>query len=149
MSTMTSYKYVTYYMAHNGRSTIYPQIQAKVEELWADEPRKYRKALSLALYHSGRCCHRQGYFRWYMKDLKGNSVEGQTTEETRALLDQDCRKLVTYYEPTTVTCWYEVIRNQRTQDKAYEWGAIIHKKRAAVRAVNAAKVKAFKASEEY
>lgn len=130
MSTMTAYKYVTYYMAHNGRSIIYPQIQAKVDELYAHRNSRYRKALSLALYHSGRCCHRQGYFRWYMKDLKGNSVEGQTAEQTRALLDQDCRDLVGYYKESTVTCWYGPIANR---DKAYEWGAAIHKKRAAVR----------------
>jgi hypothetical protein len=141
MSKMTSHKYITYYMAHNGRSTNYPKIQAKVDELYAHMDERQRKAIALALYHSGRCCHLQGYFRHYMKDIAPNSIEGQSAAETRALLDEDCMRLVRLYDPTTVTCWYGPISNHKG---AYSVGQQCHQARAARRSVNEAKAKATK-----
>ena len=131
MSTMTPNKYITYYMAHNGRSKVYPLIQAKVDELYVHMDEQQRKAIGLALYHSARCCHQQGYFRHYMVDIRPNSVEGQTHAETRAKLDESCRNLVRLYDPTTVTCWYGPLSNHVG---SYSVGHAHHKKKAATRA---------------
>jgi hypothetical protein len=139
---MTAHKYITYYMAHNGRSTMYPKIVRKVNELYAHMDEQQRSAIALALYHSGRCCHVQGYFRHYMVDIAPNSVEGQSAAETRALLDEDCMRLVRLYDPTTVTCWYGPMSNH---EGAYSVGRQCHQSKAARRATNERKVRATKA----
>lgn len=128
MSKMTQYKYVTYHMAHSGNSKLYPKLLARVQDLYPQDRPRYQQAIALALYHSCRCCHRQGYVRWYM--------DNNLTSNARFM------ELVSCYDDTTVSCWLWPVANH----KAFlVIGKSAHKAWRARCAANRVRVKATKA----
>lgn len=145
VSKVTNHKLISLYVAYARGSKIYRETLQLVKKAYPDNKPFYQASIAMALFHAGRCCHYQGYYRDELASRQGVGPNHRAYVEAPAYQEQrilNIQKYVKSFNPSTIECWLPVFREM--SEYLYQ-GEINWFKAQATRKVNEQKVKEFKA----
>jgi len=115
MGKITNHKLISFHVAYGRGSKMYSETLSLVKRAYPDNQPFYQAAIAMALFHAGRSCHYQGYYRDELACRQGVGkghrayVENPSYQEQRML---NIQKYAATFKPGTIDCWLPVFRNK-------------------------------------
>jgi hypothetical protein len=118
-SKLTDPKRLTFYIAYEIGSKFYTETLQLVKRAYPDDMPFHQASIALALYHAGRHCNRQGYYREALINRQGVGnyqdyrnkrtawLEDPANQEKRLAIIRDN---ASSFNPSTITCWLQALK---------------------------------------